>query len=181
MMAEATNNAKKGPSREVKVVMVVVDGSPESDHAFEQALSWKHEEDRLYVVHAVETPVPSTTSLLIHSADPTDLIKETEAYEEKGKEVSRKYDQTITKRKLRHVEVDVLVGHDAKESVLKFAQEKKVDIIFTGCRGMGVMQRMFMGSFSAYLVEHATCDVVVVKHPQDKGKGGKETEITDKN
>eukprot|EP00808_Paulinella_micropora_P007487 g34099.t1 len=158
-------------STESKTILVLVDGSPQSDYAFEQAVRWKREGDRLYVLHSVQTEVPSGTSILFHTADPTEIVKHNKDTEEHGHEVIQKYDKLCTAAKVKNVEVETVTSLDAKEAALKFAKEKKVNMIYTGCRGLGMIQRMYMGSFSQYIVEHAPCDVLVVKHPElDKGK-----------
>ena len=47
--------------------------------------------------------------------------------------------------------------------VLDFAKKNKVDMIVMGSRGLGVVKGVLLGSVSQYVVEQATCPVVVVK------------------
>ena len=53
-------------------------------------------------------------------------------------------------------------GH-AREDAVDFAATNNIDTILVGNRGLGAVQRMWLGSFSQYIVNHAPCDVVVVK------------------
>jgi len=52
--------------------------------------------------------------------------------------------------------------------IAKFADDIKADLVVVGSRGLGSMQRKFMGlvglgSVSDYLVHHLTCPTLVVK------------------
>ena len=53
-------------------------------------------------------------------------------------------------------------GH-SKEDIVSFAEMEAVDIIVVGCRGLNAVQRVFVGSFSDFIVDHAHCTVMVVK------------------
>lgn len=45
----------------------------------------------------------------------------------------------------------------------EFAEENGYDLIVIGSRGLGVLKGLVLGSVSAYVVNHASCPVVVVK------------------
>ncbi len=53
--------------------------------------------------------------------------------------------------------------------------EKKVDFLLIGRRGMSKIKRFFVGSNSRYLTEHANCNVIVIK-----GEWGPPEEHSDK-
>ena len=55
----------------------------------------------------------------------------------------------------------------AKDAVLEFARSNDVDTMFVGSRGLGLLKRTFLGSFSQHLVNHAECDVMISKAPHD--------------
>jgi nucleotide-binding universal stress UspA family protein len=57
----------------------------------------------------------------------------------------------------------VLTGVNAREQVVDIARQQQVESIVVGSRGLGSIQRMFLGSFSHYIIHHAPCDVIVVK------------------
>ena len=54
-----------------------------------------------------------------------------------------------------------------KQEVLQFANDRKIDTIVVGTRDLGKVERFFLGSFSKYIVAHATCPVIVVKTPTE--------------
>lgn len=52
----------------------------------------------------------------------------------------------------------------AGEMLCQAVEKKGIDILVIGRRGMGALKRFVMGSTSKYCVEHADCDVLVIKH-----------------
>ncbi|KAG6553945.1 hypothetical protein Mapa_004862 [Marchantia paleacea] len=61
----------------------------------------------------------------------------------------------------------VKVG-DAKEVICKEVQRLKPDILILGSRGLGPLQRIFVGGVSDYCAKKAECPVLVIKRrPED--------------
>jgi nucleotide-binding universal stress UspA family protein len=56
----------------------------------------------------------------------------------------------------------VLEGHP-KETLVNEARRWNADTIFIGARGLGVVERLFLGSVSTSVVTHAPCTVEVVR------------------
>jgi nucleotide-binding universal stress UspA family protein len=54
-------------------------------------------------------------------------------------------------------------GDDPREEALKFAEEHGANAIFVGSRGLSKLDRIIMGSFSQYMIDHARCSVMLVK------------------
>jgi nucleotide-binding universal stress UspA family protein len=49
------------------------------------------------------------------------------------------------------------------DMILALASEYKADLIVVGRRGVRGLQRFLMGSVSSAVIDHATCDVLVVR------------------
>ncbi|GAQ79264.1 universal stress protein family protein [Klebsormidium nitens] len=64
-------------------------------------------------------------------------------------------------------EVVVATG-DPREVIPKFISEHPVEIVAVGSRGLGPMQRLFLGSVSSHLVHHLSVPVLVVSPPRAK-------------
>lgn len=60
------------------------------------------------------------------------------------------------------VEPRILVGNACK-ALLKAAQDEGADLLILGSRGLGLGQRILLGSVSTDVVHHAGCPVMVVK------------------
>ncbi|XP_078339910.1 uncharacterized protein LOC144627279 [Crassostrea virginica] len=52
---------------------------------------------------------------------------------------------------------------DPGEAIVSVAEKEKATFIVTGCRGMGLLRRTFMGSVSDYVMHHAHCPVLVCR------------------
>jgi len=53
------------------------------------------------------------------------------------------------------------------EVICQVADETSAVMIITGTRGLGKMRRTILGSVSDYLVNHATCPVMVIRDPAE--------------
>ena len=58
-----------------------------------------------------------------------------------------------------------LGGGHIGDIVCGYIREHKVDFLVMGRRGMGTIQRLFLGSNSKYCVEEADCNIIIMKHP----------------
>ena len=53
--------------------------------------------------------------------------------------------------------------YNVGELIIASVEDKKIDILVVGRRGMSGVARVVLGSTSKYLLEHCPCDVLVIK------------------
>ena len=53
---------------------------------------------------------------------------------------------------------------DVAGTICRIAEDLKVDVVVVGSHGRKGLKRMFLGSTSEYVVRHAPCPVLVVRH-----------------
>eukprot|EP00298_Acanthocystis_sp_HF-20_P025635 c37807_g1_i1.p1 GENE.c37807_g1_i1~~c37807_g1_i1.p1 ORF type:complete len:148 (+),score=61.22 c37807_g1_i1:1-444(+) len=147
--------------------MVLVDGSEHADKAFEKALEFKQDADTLYICHSCQYPEQVlATPMAPMGGIPIDLQffeEQKKMLEEHAKKIVAKYLEHCKSRNLSNVHSFVLTAGHPKEQVCEFAKEKSVNTIFVGTRGLGAIKKIFVGSFSDYILHHAECDVMLVK------------------
>ncbi|MBN9654463.1 universal stress protein [Halobacillus sp. GSS1] len=142
-----------------KRILVAYDGSDMSREAVWEARNQACETPNreIHIVAVVKPTGPATNAAVSHSigdemaenfASEMDALKEEMATSEVG------------------VITEVIIS-DVQEnpgiSICKYADEKAVDLIIVGNRGLGKVKKMLLGSVSNNVVQHATCPVLVMK------------------
>ncbi|MFN7106061.1 MAG: universal stress protein [Pyrobaculum sp.] len=79
-----------------------------------------------------------------------------------AKKVAREAADDITSQGLSVAEVAVRSGVPATE-ILNYAEEKEVDLIVMGSRGLSTLQRIVLGSVSQTVASRARVPVLIVK------------------
>ena len=138
-------------------IVVGVDGS---EHSLD-ALRWAGQEARLRgvplrVVGTFTTPIMST-GYEVAVPDPTDLQAASETM------LDAAVDAVRDSSELAGVDVstEVLEGHAGERLI---ALSRDADLIVVGSRGHGGFMGLLLGSVTTYVVNHALCPVVVVRH-----------------
>ena len=130
---------------EYKKILVAVDGSDQSKEAIHEAVAIaKRNKTSLFVLHVKdETRLRGTPYALAINLD--DL-------ETESKEIIAEVE----------FEVHAFTGNPKKE-IINFAKQFELDLIVVGSNGKGLLDRMLVGSTTSYVVNHAPCNVMVVK------------------
>jgi len=64
---------------------------------------------------------------------------------------------------VKNIRTSVLQDGDPADAILSAALTNSADLIVVGRRGIRGIERFLLGSVSSRVVDHATCDVLVVK------------------
>ena len=131
---------------EYKKILVAVDGSYQSKEAIHEAVAIaKRNKTSLFVLHVKdETRLRGTPYALAINLD--DLQTE-------SKEIIAEVEALINDEV--EYEVHAFTG-DPKKEIINFAKQFELDLI-------GLLDRMLVGSTTSYVVNHAPCNVMVVK------------------
>ena len=133
-------------------IVIAFDGSDQARKTLE-ALNW-FDRDSLSVilVSVVDGPALDANGDAV-SADPEEMARaQAMARQVVGDMVPRGID----------IQVRIEVGQPA-EAVIAVVREVKPDLIMTGCRGLGLAQRIVFGSVSSAILADAPCPVLVVR------------------
>ena len=149
-------------------ILLAVDGSVYSDAAAEELAKrpWPPQTE-VKVITAVEMPVPVGMEPWAISPD----------YFESLERASRQAGQavldstllklkTITEKTLK-ISSEIIQGSPA-QVIVDEAESWGADLIIMGSRGLGIWNRLLLGSVSNAVVHHAKCSVEVVRTPQAK-------------
>ena len=158
-------NAPRRPDGPIRII-IGHDGSPEAEMVIRSVASrsWP-ERTEAKIVSAVQTLVPVTTALeastyaqepaysVIRESDERMLFRLGNVAAEAANALRRAGLSATTQ----------VLEADPREAILTAADDAKADAIFVGARGLGRMERLFLGSVSSYVVTHARCVVEVAR------------------
>lgn len=136
-------------------VLVAIDGSKQSEKAFAEALAvTKRNDAKLHIVAIINDAELSTSAFSFSKI----FAQEKERVETEV--LKRIHD--ATENGIDNSEAFVEVGNP-KQVIVKYADENKIDLIVIGSTGKGALSQQVIGSTTAYVVNHATCNVLVVR------------------
>ena len=139
----------------IKKILVAVDGSKASLSAGNQAidLAKKHQAEltALYVVPSDIRYGQGNLKGVVMTAM------------ERGQKYVDELKQNASETKIG-VRTDVVMStNSVVKAIVEYAEEKKMDLIVIGSRGISGLKRMLLGSTASGVVTYADCPVLVVK------------------
>jgi len=112
---------------------------------------------RLYIIHVIHD-VTKASGLYVPHVGMDEVLKS--LYEEAEKEIKRVYLEEL--RGYDDIEYAVLRGIPYEE-IVRFAEEKDIDMIVMASHGRRGLDRLFFGSVAEKVVKYAKCPVLIVK------------------
>lgn len=146
-------------------VLVALDGSESSDHAFEWYL--KHLRQPNDYVYGIMVPEYTFSGVTVGPlADPQAL---SEDFVKQYKVVDKKCSDYAQKLRDNNIagQVEPVSGDKPGPTIIRMAESNKIDTIVMGTRGLGKFKKFFLGSVSQYVVNHASVPVSVIPLNKD--------------
>ncbi|MBI5740091.1 MAG: universal stress protein [Nitrospirae bacterium] len=121
-----------------------------------------HYEAKLYMVHVIYDLAKATGMHVPH-------VSHDEMYKELNKWAATEMDRCCHEelRGFQNIEKAVLKGIPYEE-ILKFAGDKKIDMIVIGTYGRSGLERFIFGSTAERVVRRAPCAVMTVRVPEHR-------------
>jgi nucleotide-binding universal stress UspA family protein len=155
--------------------LVAIDGSTHSEGALNLAIErMDKSEDIIFLL----TVVPEERVGFSYIGAPliaTELMHEMQDINDrKGKLLLNRMATYLRNKKVEHYKLIFSISNEAGDVIVKAIDKHKIDYCCVGRRGLGKLKRIFVGSVSSYLLQHANCDVMVVKesHSQESSSDG---------
>jgi nucleotide-binding universal stress UspA family protein len=140
----------------LKKILVAFDGSEQSRRAFDFALE---------MTRYCSGALPEITVLSVaQPPEPIDIVEMDAIIESATQHYEDLFKGLRDKAKSENVEIktDIVVGHPA-DQIIKYAAEKKSDMIIVGQRGKSKIANWLLGSVSKRVSSYAPCTVTIVK------------------
>eukprot|EP00164_Ancoracysta_twista_P018770 GFYU01032655.1.p1 GENE.GFYU01032655.1~~GFYU01032655.1.p1 ORF type:complete len:164 (+),score=26.50 GFYU01032655.1:37-492(+) len=145
--------------------LICLDGSDASARVIQHLQRSVREDDVVHVISVVE---PSFSEALL--ADQMHAMYDANMHDKLSKlklENAQKYleacSNNLTALGIPCQKVYDVVQGAAREEIVNYANNHNCNHIVMGRRGLGTVQRLFMGSVSEYVAANATCTVTIVR------------------
>lgn len=150
------NGKNKMKKKDLKCILVPVDGSKESIGACQWASTIAEATGaEILLLHVVDLNEKMTSFDRVSMSGyvPEDLEKQ-------GKEILSRYFAHMPQTISVHPLLKIGSPH---QTIIAVAEEYRPDWILMGSRGAGNLKEIVMGSVSQYVLHHVTCPVMIVK------------------
>ena len=142
-----------------KNILVAIDGSYESELAFEKGVSVALRNDaNLLLTHVVDTRALQSVATF------DDYIYE--KLEQEAHSVLDDYENQARERGLEKVRQIIEFGNPKPLLATEIPEREHVDLIMLGATGLNAFERLLIGSSSEYILRHAKVDLLVVRDPE---------------
>lgn len=140
-------------------ILIAYDGSRLSRRAIEAAKhqSKKQSNVKVHIVYVMKESGPHTNVNISRSIQKELIEKYRPQLQMIEKEFERKNIPAIT---------EILFARENEnfgKPICKYAEDHEMDLIIMGSRGLGNIRRIFLGSVSNNVVQHAKCPVLIIK------------------
>jgi nucleotide-binding universal stress UspA family protein len=137
-------------------ILIAFDGSEQSYKAFDFAL----EMSKLCMGASPEITVLSVAQ----PPEPADIVEVDAIIDSASQHYEELFKVLREKARKQNVEIntEVVVGHPA-DQIVKYASDKKSDLIILGQRGKSKIAKWLLGSVSKRVATYAPCTVTIVK------------------
>ncbi|MCY7120218.1 universal stress protein [Streptococcus mutans] len=142
-----------------KNILVAIDGSYESELAFEKGVSVALRNDaNLLLTHVVDTRALQSVATF------DSYIYE--KLEQEAHSVLDDYENQARERGLEKVRQIIEFGNPKPLLATEIPEREHVDLIMLGATGLNAFERLLIGSSSEYILRHAKVDLLVVRDPE---------------
>ncbi|EAL70271.1 hypothetical protein DDB_G0274757 [Dictyostelium discoideum AX4] len=141
--------------------MIAVDEGSNTEHSIKEIINhvFQKDKDLLYLISVAEDPITFPSSA-ISAVVVSETLK---AIERKHKSILINRANLCKNLGVQNVKALLGHGNHVGEAVIKAAVEKDIHYLVVGRRGIGPIKRIFIGSTSRYILEHAKCNVICIK------------------
>jgi len=156
-------SSEVNPPEGGRTAVFFVDGCCEANAALNEAIRSKKSEDKLIVIHFVDSEAPLFFDLpvaIVHTPEEVAAIKE-RLYNE-AREMTLRYKSILEANKVSNVELILMPCVRPQSRAVKFVGDVGAEVVYVGTHNLGPIARTFLGSFSHYVLHNTTHGCVVV-------------------
>lgn len=143
-------------SEKYRRILVAIDGSFESELAFEKAVNIALRNDAtLLLTHIIDTNVLQSVATFDNYIY--------ERLEKESQVVLDAYEQQAREKGVSSIKQIIEFGNPKIQLATEIPDKENVDLIMVGATGMNTFERLMIGSSSEYILRHAKVDLLIVR------------------
>lgn len=137
-------------------IIVAIDGSKESELAFQRAITIANSnESKLYLLNVIDT----RSYVGLEAYD--------DSFSERAKKITlellEEYKQRAVDNQVENIEIVIEFGSPKEKIPREISKRLEADLIICGATGLNSVEKFIIGSVSENIVRRANCDVLVVR------------------
>lgn len=136
-----------------KKILVAVDSSEQARRAFQEAIEvTRRNEAHLYILIVSDTNHLGAEPYAVEH-----IVKEAET-------AANNVVESLKEMIPSDIKYSTIVdAGNPKAKIVEYAEKEKIDLILMGATGTGTFSRLLLGSTTAFVVNNAPCNVMVVR------------------
>ncbi|MDO4635262.1 MAG: universal stress protein [Streptococcus sp.] len=143
-------------SEKYRRILVAIDGSFESELAFEKAVNIALRNDAtLLLTHIIDTNILQSVATFDNYIY--------ERLEKESQAVLDAYEQQAREKGVSSIKQIIEFGNPKIQLATEIPDKENVDLIMVGATGMNTFERLMIGSSSEYILRHAKVDLLIVR------------------
>lgn len=143
-------------SQKYECILVAIDGSYESELAFEKAVNIALRNNAtLLLTHVIDTNVLQSVATFDNYIY--------ERLENESRSVLDTYEKQAREKGVSRIKQIIEFGNPKVQLATEIPNREKVDLIMVGATGLNTFERLMIGSSSEYILRHAKVDLLIVR------------------
>lgn len=131
-------------------------------HCSLQQIELIKKNDTIFLIAAVEEETPR--AYMYGAILAMEVMEDIQNKKElAGRNLLHKLAKKLKEQHINNIRLLLGITNEVGDLIVNAISKHEIDICCIGRRGMGKLKRLFVGSVSSYVVQHASCDVFVVK------------------
>jgi nucleotide-binding universal stress UspA family protein len=143
-------------------LLIATDGSDIAREAARHALAVLAEPSEVTVLHVIAEAPGEDGGGIEGPTEGAEAVKR--HWQQLDNEADRALNDVASLMPKVDVQRRVEIGNPGAV-ICAIAKEIEADVLVIGSHGHGVLKQLVLGSVSSYIVHHATCALLVVRHP----------------
>jgi nucleotide-binding universal stress UspA family protein len=161
MAAKVSN--EQGPAA-IKTILIAIDKSGYKEKIISYAITLaKSLGAQIIAIHVIDKSSLGAAGDLLGYYRGGNIEEYEKEMKKKGEILLAEVEATVRKNGNINVIGAVLVDSSVANAIINYAENKRVDLILVGARGMAGIEKFILGGVATKIISHAQCPVLAIR------------------